>query len=47
MLFLSWVDDIFALGEPADVEKIQIDLEEKFTCKLEGEMTEYAGSKLE
>jgi hypothetical protein len=46
-LCLSWVDDILALGEKQDVERIQQDLESKFTCKREGPLKEYVGSKID
>ena len=46
-LFVSWVDDILAIGEKGDVEQIQLDLEAKFTCKREGRLKEYVGSKID
>ena len=44
---MSWVDDILAIGEKRDVEQIQLDLEAKFTCKREGPLREYVGSKID
>ena len=46
-VMVSWVDDLIAMGCPRDVERMQRDLENKFTCKREGVMTEYVGSKLD
>jgi len=46
VVFVPWVDDVMVLGPPALVEQVQQDLEEAFTCKCEGELTEYVGSKL-
>ena len=46
VVFVAWVDDVMVLGPPALVEQVQQDLEQAFTCKLEGELTEYVGSKL-
>jgi hypothetical protein len=34
------------LGPPKLVEQVQRDLEKAFTCKHEGELTEYVGSKI-
>ena len=41
MVFVSWVDDIMACGEPDDVEQLVKDLEDSFECKCEGELKEY------
>ena len=38
--------DVMVLGPPSLVEQVQQDLEQAFTCKHEGELTEYIGSKL-
>jgi hypothetical protein len=35
------------MGLPADVCQIEQDLEKSFVCKLEGEMKEYVGSKID
>ncbi len=46
VVFVAWVDDIMVLGPPKLVEQVQQDLEKAFTCKREGELTEYVGIKL-
>ena len=46
VVFVTWVDDVMVLGPPYLVEQVQHDLERSFTCKHEGELTEYVGSKL-
>ena len=46
VVFVAWVDDVMVKGPPALVEQVQRDLEKAFTCKREGELTEYVGSKL-
>jgi hypothetical protein len=46
VVFVAWVDDVMVLGPPSLVEQVQRDLEKSFTCKREGELTEYVGSKL-
>ena len=46
VVFVVWVDDVMVLGPPLPVEQVQRDLEIAFTCKREGELTEYVGSKL-
>ena len=46
VVFVAWVDDVMVLGPPVLVEQVQQDLEKAFTCKREGELTEYMGSKL-
>ena len=46
VVLVAWVDDVMILGPPALVEQVQKDLEEAFTCKREGELTTYVGSKL-
>jgi len=45
-LFISWVDDILAMGYRQDVEQIKADLENAFDCKSEGELKEYVGNKI-
>ena len=42
-----WVYDIMALGHPDDVKQIKADMEDTFTCKSEGELKEYVGSKID
>jgi hypothetical protein len=44
-VFVAWVDDVMVLGPPSLVEQVQRDLEKSFTCKCEGELTEYVGSR--
>ena len=46
VVLVAWVDDVMILGPPNMVEQAQRDLERAFTCKHEGELTEYVGSKL-
>jgi hypothetical protein len=46
IVFVAWVDDIMVLRPPSLVEQVQHNLEKAFTCKCEGELTEYVGSKL-
>ena len=46
VMFVAWVDDLMILGPPNLVEQVQRDLEKAFTCKHEGALTEYVGSKL-
>jgi hypothetical protein len=46
VVFIAWVNDVMVLGPPSLVEQVQQDLEKSFTCKCEGELTEYVGSKL-
>ena len=46
VVFVAWVNDVMVLGLPSLVEHVQRDLEESFTCKGQGELTEYVGSKL-
>ena len=46
-VMLSWVDGIAALGYPEDVKQIRCDLESTFVFKSEGELKEYAGSKID
>jgi hypothetical protein len=46
VVFVAWVDDVMVLGPPHLVEQVQRDLERAFTCKREGVLTEYVGSKL-
>ena len=36
VVFVSWVDDIMACGEPDDVKQLVKDLEDSFECKCEG-----------
>ena len=45
-MFIAWVDDVIVLGSSLLVEQVQCDLEKAFTCKHEGKITEYIGSKL-
>jgi hypothetical protein len=45
VVFVAWVNDVMVLGPPSLVEQVQ-HLEKSFTCKREGELTEYVGSKL-
>jgi hypothetical protein len=45
-MFVAWVDYVMVLGPPSLVEHVKWDLEKFFTCKHEGELTEYVGSKL-
>jgi len=47
VVFVSWVDDIMACGEPDDVKQLVKDLEDSFECKCEGELKEYVGSKID
>lgn len=44
-VFVAWVDDVIVLGPPLLVEHVQRDLEEAFTCKGEGGLTEYCDKK--
>ena len=46
VVFVAWVDDVMVLGPPNLVEQVQHDLEKAFTCKCDGTLTEYVGSKL-
>jgi len=46
VVFVAWVDDVMVLGPPSLVEQVQCDLEKSFTCKREGELTEYVDRKL-
>ena len=46
VVLVASVDEVVILGPPALVEQVQKDLEEAFTCKQEGELVEYVGSKL-
>ena len=46
VVFVAWVDDVMVLGPPSLVEQVQHNLEKAFTCKREGELMEYMGSKL-
>ena len=46
VVFVAWVNDAMVLGPPSLVEQVQRDLEKSFTCKREGELMEYMGSKL-
>ncbi len=43
---VAWFDDIIILGLPVIVEKAQQELEKAFTCKHEGPLNEYVGSKI-
>ena len=46
IVFVAWVDDVMVLGPPALVKQVQQNLEKLFTCKCEGELTEYVDSKI-
>jgi hypothetical protein len=46
VVFVAWVDDVMVLGPPALVEQVKRNFEKALTCKREGELTEYVGSKL-
>ena len=46
VVLVAWVHDVMILGPPNIVEQAQQDLVRSFTCKCEGELTEYVGSKL-
>jgi hypothetical protein len=46
-LMVSWVDDLLCLGSPDDVKQIELDMKAVFKCKVEGELTEYVGSKVD
>ena len=45
VVLVAWIDDVMILGPPAMVEQVQKDLEVAFTCKQEGKLKEYFGSK--
>ncbi len=46
VVFVAWDNALMVLGPPSLVEQVQRDLVTTFTCKCEGELTEYVGSKL-
>ena len=46
VVMVAWVDDVMILGTPELVDKVQRDLESVFTCKCEGKLSEYIGSKI-
>jgi hypothetical protein len=46
VVFVAWVNGIMVLGPPSLVEQVHRDLEKSFTCKREGELKEFVGSKL-
>ena len=46
VVLVAWVDDVMVLGPLLLVEKVQQDLETAFTCKCEGKLTKYVGSKI-
>ena len=47
LIMVSWVDDFMVLGEEEDVDQVEKDLSEAFSCKPEGELKEYVGNKVE
>lgn len=44
VIFASWVDDLFACGEPLDLDYFERDLKNAFACKTEEEFNEYVGN---
>ena len=44
---VSWVDGMLAIGHPDDVKEMEADLKKAFTCKSEGELKDYVGSKVD
>ncbi len=45
VVFVACVDDVMVLGPPLLVEQVQHDLEKAFTCKCQGGLAKYVGSK--
>ena len=45
-VMVAWVDDVMVLGTWELVDRVQRDIESVFTCKREGELSKYVGSKI-
>jgi hypothetical protein len=47
LIFVSWVDDLLAVGTPKSLELFEVDIKRSFEAKAEPEFNEYVGNRIE